>query len=160
MIVFTTFRHIPQELLECKGIREVITYNLSSYFSDVPTLEYLIPSLDSISEDLFDNEQIYSNAFDTAYINQILASDVAFLQLMQIVIQLLISESNYRDIITESLSKFIQQRYGYNTHIARDVEDFLNIEESSFSIPGLFVMDLDIDRYQALTSDLFNPIEE
>lgn len=91
------------------------------------------------------------------YHKYIFENDVVFNQFMSIVVpanvnpeclvQVLVKFSEYRDIITESLIKLIQQRYGYNSYIISDSEDFLYVEESDFSIPGLFLFEQDRTRW-------------
>lgn len=163
MIIFTPIKQIPQEYLELKGINRVIQLNLTSYYSDVPTLNLLIPSSEYISEDLL-NGDCSTPEFDIAYHNLIFSNDAAFLQLMSIMIpvftdpdtlvHILINISNFRDVITESLCKLIQQRYGYNSYIIYELDDFLYTEESDMSIPGLFAIDSDIQRWHNLCPEM------
>lgn len=159
MIIFTPIKDIPQELLEYKGVREVIKYNLSSYYVDIPLLSNISPSSEYVPESVL-NGDFNSPDFDIAYHNHIMTNDAAFVQFMNIVIpvfqsadvmvQILIKQSEYRDAITESIMKLIQQRYGYNSYIVNDIEDFIYVEESTFNIPGLFTMDQDLRRFHFL----------
>lgn len=159
MIIFTPIRDIPVELLEAKRIRQVVRYNLSSYYSDVPTLNMLIPSSEYIAEELMEGDCSLP-VFDIEYHKFIFENNEAFMQFMNLIIpvfgspevlvQILINQSEFRDIITESLIKLIQQRYGYNAYIVNEVDDFLYTEESSMSIPGLFIMDQDLYRWRSL----------
>lgn len=159
MIIFTPIRDIPVELLEAKRIRQVVKYNLSSYYSDVPTLNMLIPSSEYIPEELMEGDCSLP-VFDIEYHKFIFENNEAFMQFMNLIIpvfgspevlvQILINQSEFRDIITESLIKLIQQRYGYNAYIVNEVDDFLYTEESSMSIPGLFIMDQDLHRWRSL----------
>lgn len=160
MVIFTPIRKIPVEMLEYKGIRQVVCYNLSSYFSDVPTLNMLIPSVAYIPEEILEKDISDFPKFDIAYGEYIINNNDAFMQLMNIMsvaytspdtlVQILIQSSDYRDAITESLIKLIQQRYGYNIYIINDLEDFLYTEESDFSIPGLFAIDQDLMRWRCM----------
>ena len=68
-------------------------------------------------------------------------------------VHIMIQQSNFRDVITESLLKLIQQRYGYNACIVNEVNDFLYVEESDFSVPGLFILDQDLARWRASQDD-------
>ena len=164
MIVFTPIKQIPVELLEYKGIRQVVSYNLSSYFSDVPTLNALIPSMEFIPEETLSGD-CTTPIFDVSYHNFIMANNDAFCQFMNIIVpaytspdtmvQILIRNSPFCDAITESLLKFIQQRYGYNAYIVNQPEDFLYTDESDFSIPGLFALDQDLMRWRSMM-----PIQE
>lgn len=158
MVIFTPIRSIPVEMLAMKGIRQVVTYNLSSYYSDVPTLNRLIPSVEYISEDIMMEDISCFPTFDIEYGKYIIQNTDAFIQLMNIMVyaftspdtlvQILIGRSEFRDAITESLVKLIQQRYGYNICIVNEIEDFLYTEESDFSIPGLFTIDQDLARWR------------
>lgn len=157
MIIFTPIRNIPIEVLEYKGIdiNNIKVYNLSSYHGDIETLNMLIPSAKYMSEESLEGDTSFPS-FDIAYHKYILENDMAFIQFMQIIlpvflspdsfVQILISSSEFRDDITESLLKLIQQRYGYNAYIVNELEDLLYVEESTFSIPGLFAIDQ--DRYR------------
>ena len=160
MIIFTPIRTIPVEMLEQKGIRQVVTYNLSSYYSDIPTLNMLIPSVEYMPEDSIDGDTSVIPSFDIAYNNFIMGNDSAFMQFMNIIVpvftspdvlvQILINQSDFRDSITETLVKLIQQRYGYNIYIINEIEDFIYTEESTFSVPGLFAIDEDLKRWRAM----------
>lgn len=159
MIIFTPIRQIPVEVLEVKGIRQVAVYNLSSYYSDIPTLNLLIPSTLSVPEEIL-NGDCDTPEFDISYHNYILNDNNAFMQFMNIIqpvytnpdvlVQILINKSEFRDVITESLIKLIQQRYGYNVYLINDIEDFIYADEPSFTIPGLFNMDIDLQKWQLM----------
>ncbi len=159
MIIFTPIRDIPVELLEYKGVRQVIKYNLSHYYAEMPTLNMLIPSIQSIPEDIL-NGDCSDASFDQSYHNFIFTNDQAFIQFMNIIVpaftnpdclvQVTVTDNDYANAITESLIKLIQQRYGYNAYIINDVDDFMYAEESDFSIPGLFVIDQDLMRFRMM----------
>lgn len=169
MIIFTPIKDIPVEMLEYKRIRQVVKYNLSSYYSNIPTLNMLIPSPDYISEDLMQGDCSIPT-FDIEYHNFIIQNNDAFIQFMNIMItafsspdvlvQVLINVSPFRDVITESLVKLIQQRYGYNVYIIYELNDFIYTEESDMSIPGLFAMDQDIMRWQLMNPSLNGELYE
>ena len=160
MIIFTPHRNIPVEMLEEKGIRQVVTYNLSSYFSDVPTLNMLIPSIEYLPKEALDGDINDIPIFDITYGKYIIENDLAFIQLMNIIVpvyqspetlvQILVRETPYSNAISESLSKFIQQRYGYNAYFINELEDFVYTEEQDFSIPGLFALDSDLGRWRLM----------
>ena len=67
-----------------------------------------------------------------------------------ILVQVLIEDSPYRNAIAESIAKLIQQRYGYNIYYVYNLEDFLYIEESDFTPQGLLALDADVDRYRSI----------
>lgn len=164
MIIFTPIHDIPVEMLEFKRIGQVVKYNLSSYYNDMPTLNMLIPSSEYISEELMQGDCSIPT-FDIEYHKFILTNNEAFMQFMNIIIpaytspnilvQVLINVSEFRNVITESLVKLIQQRYGYNVYIINELDDFLYAEESDMSIPGLFNIDQDLARWRCMM-----PIQE
>ena len=162
MIVFTPIQSFPIEYLQYKGIRQVIRYNLSSYYSDVPTLDALIPSPNYIPQNVLLGDAT-DPIFDIEYHKYIFDNQIAFMQFMSIMvpaftspdalIHIMIKQSNFRDVILESLIKLIQQRYGYNVCIVNELDDFIYTEESDFSIPGLFALDQDLARWRAVQED-------
>ena len=160
MIIFTPIRNIPVEMLESKRIKQVIRYNLSSYYSDVPTLNMLIPSIDYIPEESLEGDMVYCPSFDLSYHGFIIENPEAFCQFMSIIIpaymspetmvQVYINHSEYRDAILESLVKLIQQRYGFNAYIVNELSDFMYADDSDMSIPGLCAIQQDISRWHTL----------
>lgn len=170
MIVFTSIKNIPDRILEELRIRQVIKYNLSSYYEDIPYLINLLPNTEYIPVEVASGE-VDSPDFDIDYHNYIfdINKSQAFISFMQIIIpvymhpdilvQILIEESSYRDVITESLVKLIQQRYGYNSYIIHHVEDFETMREQEFSIPGLFMMDQDLMLYNSITNAFSGDME-
>lgn len=162
MIIFSPVQNIPQEYLEYKGIRQVIKYNLSSYYNDAPTLNALVPSPEYIPQNVLLGD-VTDPIFDIEYHKYILENQYSFMQFMSIMVpaftspdtlvHIMIQQSNFRDVITESLLKLIQQRYGYNVCIVNEINDFLYVEESDFSIPGLFTLDQDLARWRSVQDD-------
>lgn len=98
--------------------------------------------------------EFMNDSFDMIYFNYIMSNDYLFIEFFNLIILLqegndvyLISDVNDYSIAPESLLKIIQQRYGYNGNIIHDVEDIGCINESSFTIPGLYQFDNDRLRY-------------
>lgn len=161
MIIFTPLQFIPVEYLEYKGIRQVVRFNLSSYYNDAPSLEALIPV--TIPPEVLTGD-CSTPEFDVEYHNYIMNDNIAFNQFMSIVVpaymnpdvlvQVMIRSSNMRDVMTESLLKLIQQRYGYNACLVNELEDFLYAQESDLSIPGLFAIDQDITRWASMNPSI------
>ena len=98
-----------------------------------------------------------SMEFDTQYINLLLSDPNYFMQFMYImnylkngcdVVLLIYNEDTVFNAITETLVKFIQQRYGYNYQFLNDVEDFNQWDQSSFTAPGIIQFDQDYLRYE------------
>lgn len=160
MIIFTPILDIPQDMLLYKGIDQVIKYNLTSYYAGIPMLNHLIPSVEYIPEDVINGDRTDAS-FDVAFHGYIMQNDNAFKQLMDIMavefnsvnvlIQILIEVSDYRNAIAESLAKLIQQRYGHNIFYVMTLEDFMYTEvNQDFSVPGLFMMDQDLGRWMMM----------
>lgn len=91
--------------------------------------------------------------FDMRYAQWILSDQNAFFDLMQIIyslyqgfdVFLLISDTDPSlDAYAQSLFKFIQQRYGYNTTIINSMEDLFNAED--YQISGLGAINLMDDK--------------
>lgn len=120
--------------------------NLSSLVEGFPKV-HLVPSVQT----QYNNDK----EFDIAYANYIFSNDYAFMEFMKIIyplyegkdVFLLVSrnEDTY-DIVTESLCKLIQQRYGYNYQLLNDKEDINYYDDSGFSIYGLQILDQDKER--------------
>lgn len=98
--------------------------------------------------------------FDMDYANFLLNNDSMFVEFFTIInelylgnnVILLVTFDPGFDYITESLTKLIQQRYGYNTHYINSIEDLYDIEDSTeFSFGGLYNLDIDKERYILLT---------
>lgn len=98
-----------------------------------------------------------SMEFDTQYVNLLLSDPNYFMQFMHImnylkngydVVLLIYNEDTVFNAITETLVKFIQQRYGYNYQFLNDVEDFNPWDQSSFTAPGIIQFDQDYLRYE------------
>lgn len=162
MIIFTTLKDIPDGYLEFKGIGQVVKLNLSSYYLDETAinLNKLIPITGSIPEDVITGD-CADPEFDKMYHNFIFTNDDSFFQFMTIMVpefleptvlvQVMISVNGFRDAISESIMKLIQQRYGVNSYYVFTLEDFQYIQnDSSFSIPGLFAMDQDMNRWRMM----------
>lgn len=90
--------------------------------------------------------------FDMRYANWLLNDTDAFIDLMQIVfsmyqgydIFLLVSDDIQMEAYTQSLLKFIQQRYGYNGFYITCIEDLFNAEDQV--IGGIGAMNLHDDK--------------
>ena len=95
-----------------------------------------------------------SQEFDIAYANYILNDNYRFSEFMKIIYPLyegkdvfvLISNTDFFDILNESVSKLIQQRYGYISNEVHSSEDIEYIREGTFTIQGLYNLDMDKER--------------
>lgn len=129
---------------------DCIVFNHSGYIENIPDVKLLPPNfLGSNSE--YD--------FDVKYFGYVMNSDVVFLELMKIIMNLyeggnvflVISNDEWSTILIESLLKLIQQRYGINATRIDSEEDLLYAEESDFEPGyGLFNLDQDKDRWSYL----------
>lgn len=125
---------------------EIIVLNMSSLAEGFQRV-HLVPSVTTA----YNNDK----EFDIAYANYIFSNDYIFMEFMKIVyplyagrtVFLLVSrgEDTY-DIVTESLCKLIQQRYGYNYQLINELDDIDYYDDSNFSINGLYNLDMDKER--------------
>lgn len=128
------------------SLEKFVVLNLSSLVEGFPRV-YLVPS---VSANYNDDKE-----FDVAYANYIFSNDAVFMELMKIVyplyegydVFLLVSrnEDTY-DIITESLCKLIQQRYGYNYQLINHKDDIDYYDDSNFGLYGIQTFDADKER--------------
>lgn len=96
----------------------------------------------------------YDYTFDMRYAEYIMCNDIVFFDLMMIVFSLyqgedifiLIDDNPMLEPMNDSLFKFIQQRYGYNSYRINSLTDFLYSDDSNFTEFGLQNLDLDKDR--------------
>ena len=123
-----------------------VILNLSSLAEGYERV-HLVPS---ISARYNDDKQ-----FDIDYANYIFSNDLIFMEFMKIVyplyigadVFLLVSRNeNTHDIITESLCKLIQQRYGYNYQLLNNKDDIDYYDDSNFNIYGIQTFDMDKER--------------
>lgn len=151
---------IDHMLLLNTGKKRMNIYNLSSMFNFGIPLPELIPPFMNLTQDIRDDQR----AFDEFYANYILTNDMPFYQMMNIMysiyedpelmVYILIGRDEYRDMISESLIKLIQQRYGYNCNIINEPTDWLYAADSSMNIYGLYNFDKDKERYIAIRAVL------
>lgn len=128
------------------SIDKFVVLNLSSLAEGFERV-HLVPS---ISASYNDDKQ-----FDIDYANYIFSNNYTFMEFMKIVyplytgadVFLLVSRNeNTHDIITESLCKLIQQRYGYNYQLLNNKDDIDYYDESNFNIYGIQTFDMDKER--------------
>ena len=98
------------------------------------------------------NPEAAEYEFDMRYANWLLQDENAFIDLMKIVfslyqgydIFLLVSDDITLEAYTQSLLKFIQQRYGYNGFYITCIEDLFNAEDQVIS--GIGAVNLHDDK--------------
>lgn len=140
MLLVGDARCIPND------IDNLVVLNLSSLAEGYERV-HLVPSIPT----MYNNERDFS----LHYANFIFSNDAIFMELMKIVyplycgynVFLIVSRSeNTYDIVTESLCKLIQQRYGYNYQLINCIDDIDYYDESSFSLNGIQVFDIDKEK--------------
>lgn len=133
------------------NISKLIILNLSSLAEGFERV-HLVPSIPT----MYNNDK----EFDIAYANYIFSNDYTFMEFMKIVyslylgydVFLLVSRNeNTHDIITESLCKLIQQRYGYNYQLLNTNDDIDYYDDSGFSLIGIQTFDQDKERMTYLS---------
>lgn len=125
-----------------------VIFNLTSMSEDFVKLPRLIPP-NSMGH-FTDRE------FDIAYMNYIMGYDEVFCEFFQIIYNLYIgndvfivaSKDDWSENILESLLKLIQQRYGYDSILITNEEDYIFARNNCFSdfAPGFGVYNLDQDK--------------
>lgn len=142
-----------------KNNDDVVVYNLSSIKEGYDRLDILPGG------NIVDGSE---KEFDIQYAEYLLNNDLIFLKMFKPIFELyegkdvflLVSDNEELEDITESLTKFIQQRYGYDTLYLYDVIDiddyYDNKTEFGFSIQGLYNLDIDKERYTELQLTIQN----
>lgn len=145
-IIFTTYENL---ILDSKEIEDKtsVVFNLSSLREGYKRVDLFPPFLKEYSD----------KEFDMNYANYILNTEKIFFEFMKKIIMplyydnksvyILISKGNVFDELTESLQKFIQQRYGLISNNINDAEDYEYLEDADFSILGLYNLDIDKEKY-------------
>lgn len=137
-------------------IENLQIYNLSSLLEGYPSLGILPPV----------NHVDYMNEleFDISYSNYIMNNDTIFFEFFSKVIYplyngldvfLIVTRNIFYDRITESLFKFIQQRYQYLSAIINEEDDIDHINpDIRFGINGIYNLDLDKDRWTVMYTQI------
>ena len=127
-----------------------VVFNLNSN-SNVFQPIYLMPPREMLMS---------SHEFDQQYVSLILTNDVYFMEFMKLVNLLkdgkdvfimTYNEETTFNPISETLFKFIQQRYGYDYQEVHSIYDYNPYDNSGFSTPGIIQFDSDFNRYEELT---------
>lgn len=100
--------------------------------------------------------------FDMNYANYIMNDDAKFLNFMKIMfpifdgmdVYILISNNPMFEFISDSLQKFIQQRYGYISNIISSQEDWECVQDSNFTLNGIYNFDIDKERFLSIYSQM------
>lgn len=135
---------------------------MRNYVINNPKSNLLVLNFSSLAQDyefvdLLPRERFNlddSQEFDVAFANYIFSDDYRFIQFMKIIYPLyegidvfvLVTRSEFYDILNESLAKLIQQRYGYIYNDIFEIGDLEYLSSGSFSIQGLYNLDMDKQR--------------
>lgn len=153
-----------QKIVEVKGQLQDINiftlYNLSSAINRGIRLSSLIPpvAVDNVMTNIdFGDEK----TFDMMYAQYLM--NHAFVDMFSIVNNLynggssliIVGNTEYKIMITESLIKFLQQRYGLSPiRVINEVEDWYSYnDESDFNLTGIFNLDVDKEKFVMETTD-------
>ena len=140
MLLVGDIRCLPDSL------EKFVILNLSSLAEGFQRV-HLVPSVSARYND--DKE------FDMAYANYIFSNNQVFMEFMKIIYPLYMGQDVFllvsrnedtHDIITESLCKLIQQRYGYNYQLINTKNDIDYYDDSNFSLYGIQTFDMDKER--------------
>lgn len=142
MLIFSPFIYGNPE--------NTIYLNLSSYIEGLPRLNGLNPL------NYYNIGISATYEFDMWYANFLINNSDTYKELIDIMRELYNGKSiciliNYElefsNLLVESLSKFISERYGYVSNIIKDPEDTLYLKEGQFSTSGLLLLDREFDKY-------------
>lgn len=122
-------------------------FNLSSLIEGYPVWDILPPY------EVVTNQR----EFDIMYADYLLGPK--FKDFMNVIMSLyyginvhiLVSRGDYFEALTESVSKLIQQRYGYISSTIEEPDDMNYAVEGEFSINGLYNLDMDKEKFSYLT---------
>lgn len=155
MLLITDVNNLSSDLLSL--LKDYSVYNVSSMNMN-PNIKKL--DIYPTQVMLYDSAVATRNGtiyhLDQMYADILMQDPTKFIQLMTIVrdlyfgkhvILLVYQEEQVFDGLTESLCKFIQQRYGYNYQILNSPEDFNPNDLSSFSVSGIMNFDQDNARF-------------
>lgn len=137
-------------------IDNLIIYNLSSLAEGYPRVDILPPVEDvNYTDDL---------GFDIFYCNYIMMNDSIFYEFFSKImyplyngqdIFLIVTRNIFYDRISETITKFIQQRYQYLSAIINDKEDIYDLNlDAGFGINGVYNLDIDKDRFTYLYTSM------
>jgi hypothetical protein len=133
-------------------IKDLIVYNLSSLLEGYQRVDILPPV----------NNVDYMNEldFDIAYANYIMGNNNIFYEFFSKIIYplyngynvyLMTTRNIFYDKVSDSLMKFIQQRYEYLSAIINEPDDIDYINpDIGFGINGVYNLDMDKERFSQM----------
>lgn len=140
-----------------------VVYNLSSLSYMGVKLEYLTPPYNILTTVRADRE------FDIAYAQYILNNDAVFADMFKLIhanylgynVFILVGGDEARQLITESLMKFINQRYTLIPRYFATIDDIPDYyDEDHIYVDGIYNMDADRERYVYITTSIQQLEEE
>ena len=156
MLIFGTYKTAPGKFDPnmIPGIQKVLLFNMYSIYDQGEMVYNLVPQPYPPEEILLSPDQLI---FDNMYANYLMTNTYAFIDLMKIMYPLyensdllayvLVGDDVYRDAMTQSLIKFIQERYGYISNYINDIEDIPYVQHSDFSRYGIMNLDADKEKF-------------
>lgn len=124
--------------------------NLSSYIEGLPRLNGLNPL------NYYNIGISTTYEFDMWYANFLINNSESYKELIDIMRELYNGRNvcilvnytlEFSNLLVESLSKFISERYGYISNIIKDPDDILYLKEGEFDTSGLLLLDREFDKY-------------
>lgn len=168
MIVFTDKVEFLHILHEARPKDKLIIANFTSAYSGYEDCTVLATRINKISrpEGMRMIDFMQDPSFDAAYAKMVLTDVKMFEALMRIILNdfenstigLLVIRDDYRDALMDSLSNFIQSRYGRRSWLLEDIDDLQVIDEaeywesSGYDSDGLLRLDEDRKRYLELSN--------
>lgn len=142
-LVFGDYNCLDSQVID--NIENFVVLNLNSFIEGYERLNLLPP---------FGLEYGDKN-FDIMYANYIIQNDAPFMELMKIIMPLyygrdvfiLSTSGSIYDFISESLQKFIQQRYSLISYTVNELSDWEYVEDTMFNIHGVYNLDIDKERF-------------
>lgn len=146
MLIFTEYNTLCNMNINTNNS---IILNLSSFKQGIKRINISPPYACTSLDDTM---------FDRAYAEYLIVNDEVFFELMQIVepyyngkdIYILVTMGNGWDRITESLQKFLQQRYNIISYIIEDPEEINYIEELQINANGIYNFCKDRERFLSM----------
>lgn len=137
--------------------RDTVVFNITSMREGLNRLNLVPPN---------SMGHMVDKDFDIAYANYIMGNDFIFYDFFQIIwalylgqdVYLVFSDDQWSENMAESLSKLIQQRYGYNAIRIESFDDYIyacmNVNSGFNSEWGILNLDQDKDRFAYLSESM------
>lgn len=159
MIVFIDNIALINDIKQSFINKDILIFNLSSFYSGFIDITDLCTSVPiSNNTDMIPMDFVQSSLFDNQYSCYITNNIILFTKLLMVVSNsyegnisiVLIQHDIYRDAITESIIKLIQQRYGYMSWVIDDMDDIPALRELPPTPFGLEVLYNDLKTFDTI----------